>query len=107
MALAPEDGGVLFADDVDDDGEEAIILNSHLSLDTTIKLSTDATPPPPPLSGRHHHAITTTTTHTSSSLLPITAAPTKTTTNTIRNTTTTNPTLISHLPSGRNYFSEL
>ena len=75
MALAPEDDGMLSADDVDDDGEEAIILNSHLSLDTTSKFSnrcnatTAATIRLPP-SCHHHdhhhpHIITTFTKHSS------------------------------------------
>ena len=75
MALAPEDDGVLFADDVENDGDEAIILNSHLSLDTTIKFSnrcnatTAATIRSPPSCHHHHHhhphIITTFTNHSS------------------------------------------
>ena len=75
MALAPEDDGLFFADDVDNDGDEAIILNSHLSLDTTIKFSnrcnatTAATIRSPPSCHHHHHhhphIITTLTNHSS------------------------------------------
>ena len=61
--LVPEDGGVLFADDVDDD-EEAVCPHSYFTIATSLEFSnrskataatTTMSPPPPPCHQHHHH----------------------------------------------------